>query len=338
VSDEAPDGRGGREPRPPEGIEEFDLDWPEDMDVRPCYRHPQRETGVSCSNCGRPICYECMTPAPVGFRCPECMAEQRGGLRVLPGGRARQQRRPPVISRQQTRARWQGGLRVASGNPVTRVLLAINIVVFLLELATSLSRGLLGSAGGWLVLWGGLFPPSVALDGEYWRLLTPMFLHANLIHLLFNMWALYVVGSYLEMLAGRVKYLLLYFLSGIAGNVLVYVIGPRESLVIGASTAIFGLFGALFVYSFNNRHTAAGMMLRSTGFLIVINLLLTFSLPGISWQGHVGGLLGGMAVMEALSVFGHKDLRSPFERQDIAAVGTIVGILVLLVVVRTVTF
>ncbi len=120
-------------------VEDFDLQMPDDMDIRRCYRHPDRETGVSCSNCGKPICYECMTPAPVGFRCPDCMAEQRGGLRAIPGGRGRHgSQRPRVITRQETRARWQsGGLLGTRGNQVTRVLVGLNIAVFILEVATS---------------------------------------------------------------------------------------------------------------------------------------------------------------------------------------------------------
>ena len=141
---------------PEDMVEDFDLHMPDDMDIRRCYRHPDRETGVSCSNCGKPICYECMTPAPVGFRCPDCMAEQRGGLRAIPGGRAvpgartGTQQRPRVITRQQTRARWQsGGLLGTSGNPVTRVLVGMNIAVFILEIATSGGgSGLMSGLGG----------------------------------------------------------------------------------------------------------------------------------------------------------------------------------------------
>jgi membrane associated rhomboid family serine protease len=321
-------------------VEDFDLHMPDDLDIRRCYRHPERETGVSCSNCGKPICYECMTPAPVGFRCPDCMAEQRGGgLRAAPGGRVGAPPRPRVVTRQETRARWQsGGLLGTRGNDVTRVLVGVNIAVFILEVATSGASGLFGYLGGPLVQWGALYPPSIALQHEYWRLFTAMFLHANLLHILFNMWALYIAGSYVEVLAGRAKYLLIYFISGLAGNILAYAIGPINGLEVGASTAIFGLFGALFVYSLHNRNTVAGMALRSMGFVIAINLFLTFTISGISWQGHVGGLLGGIAAIEALTLAGHKDLRDRIELPDGAAAAAIVAALVLLTVWRSVTF
>jgi rhomboid protease GluP len=188
------------------------------------------------------------------------------------------------------------------------------------------------------VQWGALYTPDIAVNHEYWRLFTAMFLHANLLHILFNMWALYIAGSYFEVLAGRAKYLLIYFISGFAGNILAYAVGPRNGLEVGASTAIFGLFGALFVYSLHNRNTVAGMALRSMGFVIAINLFLTFTISGISWQGHVGGLLGGIAAIEALTLGGRKDLRERIELPDGAAAAAIVAVLVLLVIWRTVTF
>jgi membrane associated rhomboid family serine protease len=343
-TDEPRHGDAGTPP-PEDMVEDFDLHMPDDMDIRRCYRHPERETGVSCSNCGKPICYECMTPAPVGFRCPDCMAEQRGGLRAIPGGRAvpgvrtGTQQRPRVITRQQTRARWQsGGLLGTSGSPVTRVLVGMNIAVFILEIATSGGGGLMSGLGGPLYQWGALYPPYIAVNHEYWRLFTAMFLHANLFHILFNMWALYIAGSYLEVLAGRTKYLLIYFISGFAGNVLAYAIGPKGVPVVGASTAIFGLFAALFIYSVHNRHTVAGMALRSMGFVILINLFITFTMSSISWQGHIGGLLGGVAAMEALVLAGRKDIRDRIEFPDGAAVVAIVAVLVLLTIWRSFTF
>jgi len=337
-------GRGGGHPE--EQIEDFELHVPDDMDVHRCYRHPDRETGVSCSNCGRPICYECMTAAPVGFRCPECMAEQRGGLRSVGGVggvhtvRRAASRRPTVITRQQTRARWQSGLgfgTYAAANQVTRVLVGVNVLMFIVELVVS-AGGFGGVSNRAAVDLGGLVPVYIATRHQYWRLFTAMFLHASLFHILFNMWALYVVGSYLEAVAGRGKYLIIYFVSGLAGNVLGYLFGPPNSVMIGASTAIFGLFGALFVYSYNNRHTMAGMMLRNIGFIIAINLVFTFMSPSISWQGHIGGLVGGVAVMEALSLFGRKDPRAPFEARDLSALALVVAVLVVAVVWRTATF
>jgi membrane associated rhomboid family serine protease len=330
---------------PDEMVEDFDLHMPDDMDIRRCYRHPDRETGVSCSNCGKPICYECMTPAPVGFRCPDCMAEQRGGLRAIPGGRAvpggrsSSQPRPRVITRQETRARWQSGsLLGTSGNDVTRVLVGINVAVFVLEVITGGGTGLMSGVGGPLVRWGAVFPAGIAVNHEYWRLFTGMFLHASIFHILFNMWGLYILGSFLENLAGRAKFLLIYFIAGIAGNVLVFLVGPQFQLTVGASTAIMGMLAALFVYSLRHRHTVAGMALRSMGFWLALNLYFTFAQPGVSWQGHIGGLVGGIAAIEALTLFGRKELRDRIEMPDGAAVAIIVAALVVLTVWRTVTF
>jgi membrane associated rhomboid family serine protease len=318
------------------GIEDFELHVPDDMDVQRCYRHPDRETGVSCSNCGRPICYDCMTQAAVGFRCPECMAEQRGGLRSVGGqGGARRAR---VITRQQTRARWQGGLGLSSSNQTTRALVALNVIMFFVEFAYGAGGAMGGFSNTNLVNLGGLYPPDIAINHQYWRLITPMFLHASLFHILFNMWALYLAGSYLEALAGRVKFLVIYFVSGIAGNVLAFALAPKGSVMIGASTAIFGVFGALFAYSLNNRNTLAGMALRSMGTVIVINLVITFLVPNISWQGHVGGLIGGVVAMQALSLFGRKDLRAPFGAADAAALLAFLALLALVVVWRVETF
>ena len=340
-------GPGGGPPDPPEpphatrsphGVEDFALQMPEDLDIRRCYRHPDRETGVSCSNCGRPICHECMTPAPVGFRCPECMAEQRGGLRVLPGGRSTSTR-PQVITRQQTRARWQsGGLLGVQGNQVTRVLVALNVIMFIAEIAYGTAGGFASIKTQSAVDLGGLVPFYVALKHQYWRLFTAMFLHADLLHIALNMWALYLAGSYLESLAGRTKYLLIYFISGFAGNVMAYLFGPTNEVMLGASTAIFGVFGALFIYSLHNRNTVAGMALRSIGFVIAINLVFTFLNPSISWQGHIGGLLGGVAVMEAMVFAGRKDLRDRLGLAGGAAVVIIVAILVVAVIWRSATF
>jgi membrane associated rhomboid family serine protease len=290
-------------------------DWepgsPDNLDVRHCYRHPERETGVSCSNCGRPICYECMIQAPVGIRCPECVREQQAG-----GSRAK------VYTRGQIRQRWGAGGRSA---PVTRILIGINVAVFVVQF--------LSVAAGDLIALGGV--TTAIAEGEYWRLLTAMFLHAGILHLAFNMLALYVGGSVLEMIAGRGKYLIIYFVAGVAGNVAAYALSPSSVSTVGASGAIFGIFGALFLYSLHNRGTAAGQALRSMGTVILINLLISFVFSGISWQAHVGGLLGGMAAMEALSWFGRRDLGAPLGARDVALVVVLAVVLVVIVMWRT---
>jgi membrane associated rhomboid family serine protease len=286
-------------------------------DAQHCYRHPGRETGVSCSNCGRPICYECMTPAAVGFRCPECIAEQRRD-----SGRSR------VITRGQIRGRWQGGMLGSTHAPVTRVLIGLNVAAFVIEIIAASGAGGVGSLSTkTLVDLGALYTPRIVVQHEYWRLVTAMFLHAGLMHIFFNMISLYFLGSYLEPVAGWKKFLVVYFTAGLAGNVLAFAIGPVFVPMIGASTAIFGLLGALFLYSLHNRHTFAGQALRSIGFWLVLNLVFTFLYSNISWQGHIGGLLGGIAAFEALTLGGRKALDAPFEGADLAAIVVVIGVI-----------
>lgn len=322
-------------PQPPSGDglpPDFETRLPDDLEVKHCYRHPQRETGVSCSNCGRPICHDCMIEAPVGFRCPECVKEQN-----VRGSRAK------VVTRGQIRSRWGAGGGVMSGGaPVTKVLIGINVALFLAELLFGAVGVMGGGSTRVLVDMGALVPAFVGVNHEYWRLFMAMFLHGSLLHIAFNMYALYIGGSYLEMIAGRGKYLAIYVVAGVAGNVFVYVLAPLTHQVftptIGASTAIFGIFGALFIYSLHNRDSAVGRALSSMGTVILINLVITFVVPGISWQGHVGGLIGGVLAVEALTWFGQRDLRAPFGQRDAALLAAIVALLVVAVVWRTANF
>jgi membrane associated rhomboid family serine protease len=299
---------------------DFETRMPEDIEVRHCYRHPDRETGVSCSNCGRPICHDCMIPAAVGFRCPECMKEQ--------GGR---DSRAKVITRAQTRSRWSASaLGGSAGMSLTKVLVAINVAVFVL--------GLVPSIGRWIDTWGSMSVPLVILDHQYWRMFTSLFIHAGILHIAFNMWALWVVGGFMEVAVGRFKFLLLYFISGFAGSVLV-LLTLSPSPVVGASGAIFGLFGALAVHAYFNRGRdfQSSSFLRQILFIIVINLVFTFSFGGISWQAHIGGLVGGAATMAAMMLAGRKDPRRPFELADGVAVLAIVLLLVALTAWRVFT-
>lgn len=318
-------------PQPPSGDglpPDFETRMPDDLEVKHCYRHPQRETGVSCSNCGRPICHECMISAHVGFRCPECVKEQNGR-----GSRAR------VVTRGQIRSRWGAAGGVMSGGaPVTKILIGINVALFLAELLFGAVGAMGGGSAGALVDMGALVPAYVAVKHEYWRLFTAMWLHGGLLHVAFNMYALYIGGSYLEMIAGKGKYLAVYLVAGVAGNVAVYLLAAPISVTIGASTAIFGIFGALFAYSLHNRDSAVGRALSSMGTVILINLVITFVVPGISWQGHVGGLIGGVLAVEALTWFGQRDLRAPFGPRDAALLVAVVAALVVAVLWRTANF
>ena len=316
-------------------IDEFELKPPDDLKVRRCYRHPGRETGVSCANCDRPICHECMIPAAVGFWCPQCVAEQRqdkARARVISHGQ----------TRSQTRARWQasGGALTVGGSPVTRALIVINVVMFVLEVMLG-GAGVLAGAASYRVAHmfarlGALVPYDVIVRHQYWRLGAAMFLHGSIIHILLNMWFLVMIGPYLERRLGRGKFLAVYLISGLAGNVAVLLLAAPLVPTIGASTAIFGLFGAVFM----ERLRGGGLgdpFLRSMAIVIGINLVFSFAVSNISWQGHIGGLIGGIACIEALARFGKKDPGSRFGGGDVLALAAIVVVLVGLVMYRVTT-
>jgi membrane associated rhomboid family serine protease len=252
---------------------------------RYCYRHPDRETGLSCSECGRPICYECMTPAPVGLRCPEHAGKAQGIRRVA-----------------QAAERTATGLGSRRVNAVTMALIAINVGVYLAELA--LGGDAANGTKNWIYDHGVLFGPYVA-NGDWWRLVTAAFLHYGPIHLALNMYGLYLAGSLLEHVIGRWRFLLLYLASGLSGSAGA-LIASYFAGTVGASGAIFGVFGALYVLE-RRRHIATGGQIAG---LIVLNLVFTVLVPGISIGGHVGGLIGGAALMLLLLEFRRSALLS----------------------------
>lgn len=237
-----------------------------------CYRHPDRQTYVRCTRCQRPICPECMRSAAVGHQCVDCVAAGAQSVR-------------PVRTA-------FGGVQRAGAPVVTYGLIAANVIMFVLDMA---SRGLRQE----LVLWA----PAVA-GGEYYRLVTSAFMHYGIAHILFNMWALYVLGPPLEQHLGRLRFGALYALSALGGSVLVYLVAPISSATAGASGAVFGLFGATFVVA-----RRLNLDIRWLVILIVANLVMTFTLPGISWQGHLGGLATG-ALIAAAYVYAPRDNRT----------------------------
>jgi membrane associated rhomboid family serine protease len=252
---------------------------------RTCYRHPDRVTGLSCSECGRPICTECMTMAPVGIRCPEHSGKAQGVQRVTHGVR---------------RASFEG-----VGARVTRILIGLNVAVYIAELATG--GGVNGT--GSVIYEKGVLIAGRALDsngnvigvgeGDWWRLITATFLHYGPFHLILNMLALYWFGTLLERRIGSGKYLLLYIVSGLAGSAGALLLDPTVPTV-GASGAIFGILGAGLVLEQQRDYVFGGSALG----IIVINLVLTFSISSISIGGHIGGLLGGAIATLGLSRFG----------------------------------
>lgn len=243
-----------------------------------CYRHPNRETGVSCSNCGRPICPDCMTPTPVGMRCPECASER---TRVTRGAVA--------PSRHDA--------------PATYVLIALNVAAFLTEIVSG--SGGLSVHNSSVYFDFCLFGPSVA-EGEWYRLLTSGFLHANVIHIGFNMFALYFLGRLLEPGIGTPRFVALYFASLFAGSFGVMLLEPNAATV-GASGAVFGIFGATFVIA---RQRGIDNLAASIGIILVLNLAITFGNPEISIGAHLGGLVGGVLCALAI-VAGERGMLGP---------------------------
>ena len=242
-----------------------------------CYRHPNRETRVSCSECGRGICPDCMVFAPVGIRCPDHAGRRQGTTpRVAAGVR---------------RASFEG-----TGAIVTKALIAINVLVFLANLAQGSSLN--QTSGSWFVK-GALYVHGGLDQGEWWRLITAAFLHGNLIHLALNMFVLWIVGAPVEQAIGRGRFLALYLVSGLAGSAGALIFSP-DAVTVGASGAIFGILGAALVLESQRNYVLGGQAFG----LIVINLVLTFAIPNISIGGHLGGLAGGALGTLALSRFG----------------------------------
>lgn len=260
-----------------------------------CYRHPDRETGLSCSECGRPICVDCMTVAPVGIRCPDHAATGRPLSQTVKAAR-------PSLRRDATL--------------VTKGLIAFNLAFYLITVAQGV--GVNDPRGGKLFNEFLLYGPFVA-DGEWWRLVTAAFLHASLLHIAFNMLALWWIGGPLEEAIGPWRYLAIYFVSGLAGSAGALLASPQDP-VVGASGAIFGLFGAMVVIQWQ----ATGSLAGPATTLILVNLAITFALPNISWGGHVGGLVGGMLATLALTQFGTRHVA--YARITPVAVVTLIGI------------
>jgi membrane associated rhomboid family serine protease len=242
-----------------------------------CYRHPGRETYVSCVRCGRHACPDCLRSAAVGQQCVDCVRDGNRGSRQAVG---------------------RFGGKVSDTPVVTYTLVALCVLAYIIELAY-----------GKIIDYGmmiGLVPDSSihavigVAAGDWYRLLSSAFLHEppgsglGLTHIIFNMWALIVVGPSLERVLGRTRFLSVYVVSALAGSVLYYILAKPYDPAIGASGAIFGLFGAWFVLAKRMRLDARQVVL-----LIVLNLGITFFVHGIAWQDHVGGLIAGAALTAA---------------------------------------
>jgi membrane associated rhomboid family serine protease len=282
---------------------------PDAPSVPTCYRHPGRETYLSCVRCGRPACPECLREAPVGHQCVECINE---GSRTT--------RRPATVF----------GGRLAEGARVTYTLVALNVVMYLVEWVYPKIVDYLALVGrlGDLTLHQQI---GVAVGQEY-RLITSAFLHEPGLsgfgpaHIIFNMWALLLLGPALERAFGGLRFLAIYLVSALGGAVFFYLLVPPYQSALGASGAIFGLFGAWFVVARRLKVDPRGII-----GLIVINLVFSFVVAGIAWQDHVGGLITGGLLTAAYAY-------APRQNRALVQVGAtivIVAVLVIAVLVRT---
>lgn len=273
-----------------------------------CYLHPDREANVRCTRCDRPVCPQCMVSASVGFQCPPCV---HGGHQ---GGRAP---RTPF-----------GGRIVANTALVTNILIGINVVVFLFAAPLgdrfTIPLELIGRGfyhGHWVGVAEG--------PGQWYRLVTAVFLHQQFLHVALNMLSLWWIGPAVERALGRSRYLAVYLLSGLGGSALSFLFEGLNDSSLGASGAIFGLLGAIGVLV-----KRIGGDLRPIGFIIVLNLFFTFTWAAVDWRAHVGGLLFGGLLTFAMT-------HGPRERRNqTAVIGCVaaVAVIVILVWVGTATF
>jgi len=246
-----------------------------------CYRHPNRETYVSCSECGRGICPDCMVFGPVGIRCPD----HAKGAAAAPKQRAK------VTARRLS----------APVGLVTRILIGINVGVYLLELATGAG---INANSGWIYEHGVLIATAIdssghaigVAQGDWWRLITAPFLHYGPVHLGLNMLVLWFIGPALEEYFGRWRYLLLYLVAGLAGSAGALILSPN-ALTVGASGAIWGLMGAAVLLEARKIYVFGGQAMG----LVVFNLIFTLLIPGISIGGHIAGGIGGAAAALAFT-------------------------------------
>ncbi len=268
-----------------------------------CYRHPDRETGVSCSECGRGICTDCMRFAPVGIRCPDHAGEKRGPGRVVQRAQTQSVRNPG----------W-----------VAKALIGVNVGIYLLQLAQGAP---VNANAGSIFVNGALFGPLVA-DGDWWRLVTAAFLHYGPVHLGMNMLVLWWFGPTLEAALGSSRFLSLYVAAGLAGSAGALLMSPN-AVTVGASGAIYGLFGAILVLERQGTYVFGGSVIP----LLIINFALTFTFREfISVGGHLGGFLGGALAILVLSRFGRRRVVNA-ARADVAGYAGIAVIAALSVVV-----
>lgn len=270
-----------------------------------CYRHPGRPTYVSCVRCGKPACPDCLRPAAVGHQCVDCIRSGNRGVRQATG-------------------RFGGA--VTAQARVTWGLIGINILLYLVQLAHPTL------AQDWYMLGAALTrngqPVGVAA-GQWYRMLTSAFLPGTgslgILDIAFNMWALLIVGPALERVLGSMRFLVVYLVSALGGSACYYFLAAPDQPALGASGAIFGLFGAWFVLS-----RRLGLDSRQVVLLIVLNLGISFAVPYIAWQAHVGGLVAG-GLLTAAYAYAPRANRAAIQ---LAATLAMIAILVVAVLIR----
>jgi membrane associated rhomboid family serine protease len=231
----------------------------------PCYRHPGRAASVVCAHCNRPICTDCMVEAPVGWQCPECISEG-----------AKRSRHVPAFTH--TSRGRTGAVGSTNPTPIVLTIIAINVVVFFLE-----GFGTNTSVVDRYAMW----PAAVHLEDQYYRAFTAMWLHASFTHIFFNMIALLIVGPALEVLLGKVRFLVLYLVAGLGGSVCSYILSQPNVAGIGASGAIMGVLGAYVVVGLRRKLPVAPVV-----GLLVLNFVIGFT-GDIDWRAHLGGVVTG---------------------------------------------
>lgn len=263
--------------------------------VPTCYRHPQRETYIRCSRCDRYICPDCMIAAPVGFHCPECVRE--GAATV---------RQPRTTL---------GGEVARTGDLITKILIGMNLLVFI---GTWVARQeLVGRLA--LTGYAGFRDQLVGVfTGEYYRLLSAAFLHTDFFHIALNMYALWILGQLLEPVLGRARFIGLYVISALGGSAASLAALAPGQIAYGASGAVFGLLGAVYVV---NRRLGRDVSIVTV--VLLINLVIGFVVPAIDWRAHLGGLVTG-AVLGAVFAY------APASRRRLLAVIASAGLLIVI--------
>jgi membrane associated rhomboid family serine protease len=234
------------------------------MSAPPCVNHPDRAASVVCGHCDKPICTDCMHQAPVGWQCPSCVSAGAKKTRVI----------RPFAGSNSSRTGIVGS---TNPTPVVIGLVAVCVVIFVAS----------GFGKASVIDRFGMWPYGVHFSHQYYRLFTSIFLHLDFLHIAFNMVTLLIVGPAVEVLLGKSRFLTLFLLTGIGGNVLSYLIAPIAGVSAGASGAIFGVMGAYVVLALI-QHKPMGPVVA----LIVINLVIGFT-GNIEWQAHIGGLVTG---------------------------------------------